>query len=68
MKRANHGSNLKGSPQNPKAPDLPPQKTGKREGDAREDDRKLAENQQELGVGSDHKTEEMEEGGRGTFP
>ena len=29
---------------------------------------KLAVNQQELGVGSDHKTEEMEEKGRGTFP
>jgi hypothetical protein len=68
MKRANHGTNLKGKPKNPKAPDLPPQKTGKLEGDAREDDRQLAENQQELGVGEDHKTEEMEEGGRGTFP
>lgn len=68
MKRANHGSNLKGKPKNPKAPDLPPQKTGSLEGDARGDNGQLAENQQELGVGEDHKTEEMEEGGRGTFP
>lgn len=68
MKRANHGTNLKGKPKNPKAPDLPPQETGKRDGDAREDGQQLAENQQELGVGEDHKTEDMEEGGRGTFP
>ena len=28
----------------------------------------MTENQQDLGVKPDHKTEEMEKGGRGTFP
>ncbi|HEY0335967.1 MAG TPA: hypothetical protein VGC70_01400 [Burkholderiales bacterium] len=67
MKRANHGTKLQGTPQEtPSEPPAPP--TGKNPKDAREDDTKLAENQQELGVGDDHKTEDMEEGGRGTFP
>jgi hypothetical protein len=67
MKRADHGTKLQGTPQEtPSEPPAPP--TGKNPKDAREDDTKLAENQQELGVGDDHKTEDMEEGGRGTFP
>lgn len=67
MKRANHSMQLKGSTKHKQPPEPAPQ-TGKHDGDAREDESQLAENQQELGVGEDHKTEEMEEGGRGTFP
>lgn len=39
-----------------------------RKPDARKDPEKLRENQQSLGVGSDHKTPEMKKGHRGTFP
>jgi hypothetical protein len=67
MKRANHGTKLQGTPQET-PPEPPVAQTGKNPKDAREDEAKLAENQQELGVGDDHKTEDMEEGGRGTFP
>jgi len=67
MKRANHSTQLKGSEKHKDRPE-PAAQTGKNEHDARDDDRKLAENQQELGVGEDHKTEEMENGNRGTFP
>jgi hypothetical protein len=67
MKRANHSTQLQGSEKH-KKPTEPAAQTGKNDRDAREDDRKLAENQQDLGVGEDHKTEEMEEGQRGTFP
>jgi hypothetical protein len=67
MKRANHSTQLQGSEKH-KNPPQPAAQTGKNENDAREDDSKLAENQQDLGVGADHKTEDMEEGQRGTFP
>jgi len=67
MKRANHGTKLQGTPQEMPA-EPPAAQTGKNPKDAREDDAKLAENQQDLGVADDHKTEDMEEGGRGTFP
>jgi hypothetical protein len=66
MKRANHSTQLKGSTKQPHGQPSP--QTGKHEGDAREDQDQLAENQQELAVGEDHKTEDMEKGGRGTFP
>jgi hypothetical protein len=68
MKRANHSTQLQGSEKHKKPAEQPTAQTGKNEHDAREDERKLAENQQDLGVGEDHKTEDMEEGGRGTFP
>jgi hypothetical protein len=67
MKRANHGTKLQGTPQQTPA-EPPAAQTGRKPGDARGDDEQLAENQQDLGVGDDHKTEDMEEGGRGTFP
>ena len=67
MKRANHGTKLQGTPKHEKPPE-PAAQTGKNPRDARDDDGKLAENQQDLGVGADHKTEDMEEGHRGTFP
>jgi hypothetical protein len=67
MKRANHGTKLQGTPQETPA-EPPAARTGKNPKDAREDETKLTENQQELGVGDDHKTEDMEESGRGTFP
>ena len=67
MKNANHGTQLKGTPKQD-APQAPTPQTGKNPKDAREDDAKLAENQKELGVGDDHKTDEMEDGQRGTFP
>lgn len=64
-KRANHSTPLEEHTKHEKPPAA---QTGKNERDAREDDGKLQKNQQELGVGEDHKTEDMEEGGRGTFP
>ena len=67
MKRSNHSTQLQGSEKH-KQPTPPTAQTGKNEHDAREDKSKLAENQQDLGVGSDHKTEDMEQTGRGTFP
>ena len=67
MKRANHGTKLEGTPKQD-VPPPPTAQTGKNPKDAREDESQLTENQKDLGVGSDHKTEEMEEGQRGTFP
>jgi hypothetical protein len=66
MKRANHGTKLQGTPEMPAEP--PEAKTGKNPKDARENDARLTENQRDLGVAEDHKTEDMEEDGRGTFP
>jgi hypothetical protein len=74
MKRANHGTKLQGTPS--ETPAEPPEaKTGKNRKDARENDQKLAENQRELGVAEDrigtpddHKTQDMEQEKRGTFP
>jgi hypothetical protein len=67
MKRADHGTQLKGTPKSD-VPPPPTAQTGKNPKDAREDDAKLAENQKDLGVEPDHKTEDMEQAGRGTFP
>ena len=67
MKRANHGTKLEGTPKHQKPPE-PAAQTGKNPNDAREDGGQLAENQKDLGVGPDHKTEDMEKGQRGTFP
>ena len=66
-KRANHSTQLKDEPKHEKPPE-PAAQTGKNPRDAREDEGKLHKNQRELGVGDDHKTEDMEEGNRGTFP
>ena len=52
MKRANHGTKLEGTPKHEKPPE-PAAQTGKNPNDAR---------------GDDHKTKEMEEEHRGTFP
>ncbi|MFL6579934.1 MAG: hypothetical protein ACJ8G2_04260 [Burkholderiales bacterium] len=41
---------------------------GKKPGDARHDKSRQAENRKELGVGEDHKTKDMEDKKRGTFP
>ena len=67
MKRTNHGTQLKGPPKQDIQPPPTPQ-TGKNPRDVRENDAKLAENQNDLGVREDHKTEDMEGGHRGTFP
>jgi len=67
MKNANHGTKLQGGSKHKKPPEPAPE-TGKNPKDAREDDAQLRQNQDELGVGDDHHTEEMEEGNRGTFP
>ena len=67
MKRANHGTQLDETRKHEKPPEPAPQ-TGKDPRDARGDEQQLAENQQDLNVGPDHKTPEMEEGQRGTFP
>lgn len=67
MKNANHGTQLKGSTKH-KQPPEPAAQTGKNPKDAREDEARLEQNQDELGVGDDHETEDMEQGERGTFP
>lgn len=46
----------------PAPTDIPPA------GDAREDEEKLRQNREHLGVNEEHKTPEMEKGHRGTFP
>ena len=66
-KRANHSTQLNETAKH-KNPVEPAQQTGKNPADARDDGSKLAENQRDLGVGRDHKTEDMEEDKRGTFP
>ena len=69
-KRAGHSTQLKDSVKHPNATDAEERvdQIGTKEHDARGDQGKLAENQQDLGVKPDHKTDEMEKGGRGTFP
>jgi hypothetical protein len=66
-RRANHSTQLDDEPKHEKPPE-PAAQTGKNPSDARDNDGKLHKNQAELGVGDDHKTKDMEEGGRGTFP
>ena len=66
-KRANHSTQLNETTKHQKQP-APAAQTGKNEADARDDDEKLAENQRDLGVDKEHKTGDMEKGGRGTFP
>lgn len=65
-KRAGHSAPLSGSTKQP-TPTPAPQ-TGTNEHDAREDEGKLEKNRNDLGVADDHKTEDMEQGKRGTFP
>jgi len=67
MKRANHGTPLKQEPKHEKPANPAPQ-TGKNPRDAREEKGQLSQNQRELGVQDDHRTKDMENGGRGTFP
>jgi hypothetical protein len=67
MKRANHGTQLKGSRKHEQPPE-PAAQTGTNPNDAREDEEQLRKNQDDLGVGPDHQTEDIEEDGRGTFP
>jgi len=67
MKNANHGTKLTGSTKHKKPPE-PADETTKNPKDARDDEGQLRENQDELGVGPDHETDEMEQGNRGTFP
>ena len=67
MKRANHGTQLKGSDPSRKTPVDAPQ-TGKNPRDARDDPVQQKENRQDLGVGEDHQTRDMEDSERGTFP
>ena len=66
MKRANHGSPLKQGTKRVKP--APAVQTRKNPRDARDDESRLSKNQQELGVDEDHKTDDMENDGRGTFP
>jgi hypothetical protein len=66
-KRANHSTQLDETAKHKKPSEASPQ-TGKNPADARHDESKLVENQRDLGVGRDHKTEDMEEDKRGTFP
>ena len=71
-KRAEHSTRLDEEPKHKNPPDLTPE-TGRDPNDARHDAEQLARNQRELGVSpdaesGDHKTRDMERGGRGTFP
>ena len=68
MKRANHSTPLEGSEKHHRPDEPPTPQTGKNPKDGREDEAKLRENQEELKVGEDHKTDDMEQGHRGTFP
>lgn len=75
MKRSKHGTRLQDTPKHkepaepaPETTLVPTPETGKHPRDARDDPEQLEENQQDLGVGEDHETDAMEEGGRGTFP
>jgi hypothetical protein len=42
--------------------------TGRRPEDARDDHARQQRNRKDMGVREDHKTEDMEDKGRGTFP
>ena len=66
-KRADHSSPLKDTAKHKKPPESSPQ-TGKPDGDARDDSQQLRRNQRELGVSDDHKTADMHDKGRGTYP
>ena len=66
-KRANHSTQLDEKVKHEKPPE-PAAQTGKNPRDARDAETMVHRNQKELGVGEDHKTEDMEKGGRGTFP
>ncbi len=67
MKDANRSTNLD-KPVPPEKPpvDVPP--TGKKPHDARDDPAQQERNREEMGVTPEHKTEDMKEKGRGTFP
>lgn len=65
-KRADHSTTLSDNGKQLRSQAVP--QTGKNNRDARENDETLAHNQKDLGVSSDHKTEDMEKGNRGTFP
>jgi hypothetical protein len=67
-KRANHSTQLNETTKHPKQQLPPAAQTGKNEADARDDEKKLAENQRDLGVDKGHKTDEMKKRRRGTFP
>jgi hypothetical protein len=63
-------NNVKGSPTQTQrdSQEAPTDQTGKHQDDAREEPGKQRRNREEMGVNEDHKTNDMEEGGRGTFP
>ena len=65
MKRADHGSQIKGNADGKPGP-VP--EISKNKADAREKPEQLKKNRQDLGVDDDHKTKDMEKGSRGTFP
>ena len=66
-KRAGHSTNLS---ENHKQQKQQPSPSPMGKGTATREtiDTELTKNKQELGVGEDHKTEEMEQAKRGTFP
>lgn len=68
MKDANRSTRLDDQPKH-KEPAPPAEQTGKHEGDARgREAEKLPGNRDKLGVGENHKSEDMERGKRGTYP
>lgn len=74
MKNADSRTRLKDESTRP-LKGTPTDQTGKHPRDARDegqagdaDPNKLRENRDELGVDEEHKSEDMQRGGRGTFP
>jgi len=63
-------NNIKGSPTQTQRNqrEAPTDQTGKHEDDARVDPGKQRKNREKMGVNDEHKTDDMEEGGRGSFP
>lgn len=66
MKDANRSTRLKPGTKRQRTAPVP--QTKKAPGDARDNEQQLHENQDQLGVDSNHMTPEMEEKKRGTFP
>ena len=67
MKRSDHGTTLDTDPKHRK-PAQPAPVTGKNPHDARDDAKQLDENQRDLGVDEEHRTDKMKERRRGSYP
>jgi hypothetical protein len=64
----NHRTTPQDEPNQTKSTPREKSTNGNKPRDARNDKSQQSENRKELGVGEDHKTKDMEEKNRGTFP